>query len=588
MLKQLCCNVSLAQKAQPMPPAANFPPGWKFIIDVTRKEYKKNAKNASMRKGAWGLKVLPPTGGKEEFYSVEAAKSKRKDLKDVNVDVFYQHIGAPESESSSKTSLPSTKASRAFSSSEVSYITTKDDPLVGRNVCFSWTDLEGRNKILYGVVSDCKKNEQTGEAVSFKVMYSSEFRKGVNLINNGSVSVIPAESQMLPAPLVRGGCIRFDRQTSPERQDGSQSILGHHWNWISPDMRYEDSVELDSVCQPRLTIAVRGYSLELNVRESSIAGAGNGVYVSCKPVCGGENGSNTQPLVLKAGELVDLGVYGPFRLEDKKKKAVFLAKNYIHAHKCEEWAFDFGDSQFEVDITDDVTGDVHEEAKKRIFAYVNESNVDGSVCIHAEHDAEGSVHYLLGHSHLSQGDFVLPSNGSPVEVFAHYSDGYELIRVRKGYSFLPDGEEKDDLLQEIANEDIDELIVMNDFGAADAKAVVDFMLGLFIKDGGKVSTSIVHRALVVAVVLQYRVQQLLFERNKTSTGEDASVNVKRLDISSGNLVTCLLDLIQNDSDGLKMLHASGSVDELRALVLKKQFSNMGIEKTSKLEDLMGM
>jgi hypothetical protein len=48
-----------------------------------------------------------------------------------------------------------------------------------------------------------------------------------------------------------------------------------------------------------------------------------------------------------------------------------------------------------------------------------------------------------------------------------------------------------------------------------------------------------------------------------------------------------LDLIQDDSDGLKMLHASGSMDELRALVLKKQFSNMGIEKTSKLKDLMG-
>ena len=121
MLKQLCCNVSLAQKAQPMPPAANFPPGWKFIIDVTRKEYKKNAKNASMRKGAWGLKVLPPTG-KEEFYSVEAAMSKRKDLKDVNVDLFYQHIGAPESESSSNSSLPSTKASRTTSASTTTVI----------------------------------------------------------------------------------------------------------------------------------------------------------------------------------------------------------------------------------------------------------------------------------------------------------------------------------------------------------------------------------------------------------------------------------------------------------------------------------
>ena len=341
----------------------------------------------------------------------------------------------------------------ALSSSQVSYITTKDDPLVGRKVCFSWTDLEGRKKLVYGVVSECKKNEQTGEAVSFKVIYNSKSRELVNEINNGSVSVVPAESQMLPAALVRGGCVRYDQELGPERQ-GSQ--LGHFWNWITPDMRHEDFVEMDGVCQPRLTLVVRGYRLELNVRESSIAGAGNGVYVSCTPLFD-EDGSDSEPLVLKAGELVDLGLYGPFRVQDKKIKAVFKAKNFIFSHICEEWAFESGDSQYQVDITDDITGDIHSEAKKRIFAYVNESDLDEHVCIHAEHDAEGSVHYLLGHSQQSQGSLVIPSNGVPMEVFVSYGDEYELVRLRKGYSFLDDGAEKDRLLQEIANEDIDDM-----------------------------------------------------------------------------------------------------------------------------------
>ena len=92
-----------------MPPAANFPTGFKFIIDESRKHYARDAKAASkrhaIRKGAWGLKVLPPTG-KLEFYSVEATMLKHN-LKDVNVEAFYQHIGATSPDSSLTTTQAS-------------------------------------------------------------------------------------------------------------------------------------------------------------------------------------------------------------------------------------------------------------------------------------------------------------------------------------------------------------------------------------------------------------------------------------------------------------------------------------------------
>ena len=130
--------------------------------------------------------------------------------------------------------------------------------------------------------------------------------------------------------------------------------------------------------------------------------------------------------------------------------------------------------------------------------------------------------------------------------------------------------------------------VICSFGAADAEAVVDFMLQLFIRDDvPQVSTSIIHRALVVAVVLQCRARQLFFERTTTSTNENVAVavNLKKLVSSCANLVTLLLTMIRDDCN-LKMLHASGSMDKLCALVLKKQFPNMELSKSTKLEDLM--
>ena len=207
-------------------------------------------------------------------------------------------------------------------------ITTTDHFLVGKSFSFSWTDLQGRKKILYGRVVECQKNEQNGEVRSFKVVYSERSRDLINGINNGGASVVP-DSQMLPFPMVLGGCLSYEQQNGGTTNESSllddAGRLIHFWNWITPDMRYEDFVEMNSVRMPRLTLVVRGYRLELNVRESSIAGAGNGVYVSCTPLFD-ENGSGSEPLVLKAGELVDLGLYGPFRLEDKKLEPVFFVK----------------------------------------------------------------------------------------------------------------------------------------------------------------------------------------------------------------------------------------------------------------------
>jgi len=79
-----------------VPPSAKFPAGWKFIIDEKREGYGPNAGLAPPMKGAFGLKLLAPTG--TEYYSVERAKGHQNTvLKEVSAKAFYEHIGASKS-----------------------------------------------------------------------------------------------------------------------------------------------------------------------------------------------------------------------------------------------------------------------------------------------------------------------------------------------------------------------------------------------------------------------------------------------------------------------------------------------------------
>lgn len=79
----------------------------------------------------------------------------------------------------------------------------------------------------------------------------------------------------------------------------------------------------------------------------------------------------------------------------------------------------------------------------------------------------------------SQGSFILPSDGTEVEVFINYGKGYEKICVRKGYSFYPD--QKQHLLKAIGQEDVTNVKEINRFRASDVAECVEFMLALFSK-----------------------------------------------------------------------------------------------------------
>ena len=170
----------------------------------------------------------------------------------------------------------------------------------------------------------------------------------------------------------------------------------------------------------------------------------------------------------------------------------------------------------------------------------------------------------------------MPSDGTEVEVFVNYGDNYERIRLRNGYSFLPD--QKDELLKIIEQEDIMDVKDMNSFGALDVSACVECMLTLFSREA-HFKTEMIQRALVCAAMLQRRARQLFLEDNgDDANGDDstAPLNVFELRVVSSRsqqLVGLLLNTIDQNDDinELKVLQANGDADKVRAGVLEMQF-----------------
>jgi hypothetical protein len=196
----------------------------------------------------------------------------------------------------------------------------------------------------------------------------------LNLNNICHWLAIP-ESQMLPSPLVLGSCILYEQYMQVDNDVlPLQSYLStgkpFYWSWITADLSYEELVHSnDGEPLPRLTLMLRGFCLELNVKPSRIPNAGYGVFLSCMKLMKTLPMMRVDAFVLKAGELVDLGIYAPFRIQDKKPEAVTFVKNFVHSYKIEKWAFNATDIRYQLDIT--ATGNLHAGAKLHIPAYVN-------------------------------------------------------------------------------------------------------------------------------------------------------------------------------------------------------------------------
>jgi hypothetical protein len=316
---------------------------------------------------------------------VEEAKAHHPvSLRRVRPRIFYAHIGVVTAsrpltgrqkiEHESSDDEPGLSRPNKVHRASDKIKATDDHFLVGRNFCFMWTNLNRQNKIVNGKVTEWEKHLGSGEAFRFKVTYSPQLMQVLNLNNIGHWLAIP-ESQMLPSPLVLGSCILYEQYMQVDNDVlPLQSYLStgkpFYWSWITADLSYEELVHSnDGEPLPRLTLMLRGFCLELNVKPSRIPNAGYGVFLSCMKLMKTLPMMRVDAFVLKAGELVDLGIYAPFRIQDKKPEAVTFVKNFVHSYKIEKWAFNATDIRYQLDIT--ATGNLHAGAKLHIPAYVN-------------------------------------------------------------------------------------------------------------------------------------------------------------------------------------------------------------------------
>ena len=161
--------------------------------------------------------------------------------------------------------------------------------------------------------------------------------------------------------------------------------------------------------------------------------AGLGLFACIHPL---RNTNNTPATFeLPPGVLIDLGVYGPLRLQDRKSWCIRLIKSFVYDYCCGSWFFETNTCDHSVfDMTDDATGKLHALSQRNLLVYTNE--VSGSMhdipSLSPQYDPEGAVHFYLGHPDQHQGPLVLPV-GTPVELLVDYGPQYEQERVRKKY-----------------------------------------------------------------------------------------------------------------------------------------------------------
>jgi hypothetical protein len=311
-----------------------------------------------------------------------------------------------------------------------------------------------------------------------------------------------------------GGCLSFQRESGSDERNRLDEEAPFHTHWIAPrayrrelikQRSGRDGTHVDSVL-PRVVIRHRLrhtglFKLEFTVKTSTIENAGYGVFLSCRPMMS-EHDDSTY-FELPAGELLDFGIYAPFRTQDKKSDAEFQVLNFIHNFKCEEYSFDTADDDDGhcFDITDEITGGLHIEARKHVLPFVNEiRSGDDIPMAHAKYDCQGNLHYLLGYDEKAHGLFRIKADGEEIEIFIDYGARYEKVRVRRGYRNHVDETEALVRLREQ-----DEQKYIDDLGTYSAKEVqssIKLLEGIASEESGLVQQSVIERIAVVTILLK--------------------------------------------------------------------------------------
>jgi len=459
-IQNMCCKIPYERKKQIVP---GFPSGWTFAS---------GEQSIFSDTNFCGLMIRSPNG--DTFSNVDEAMQSCKGLSRHQTEKIQVQF-------------------QSYLGGSVLY-SDENHHLHQRPYMAEWTDVRGNKKVLYGTITECMLDKTDNSHTEFTVVFNDDSRADVRGIE-GQFGLEVPRTQKLNKSKALGGHLAFNVKTGLGNVAVPQNIRAFRWN--TPDMRMETIVSNESGTNiPRLILTWNGFRLVFSVRKSTIPQSGFGVFVECTSLIPGR-----RKLVLNESEMLDLGVYAPFRSKDLKLASVFLLKNYIHCLKCEEWSFDVESKNdtLQFDITNDHDGEIHEIAAKHIPAYVNECRMEDTPTVHARHDPEGAVHYLLG---VMDKKFVLPADGKPSEIFINYGPDYERVRIRKNYSFLS-ASDQEPYKKSKSREGAEYFLELMTFGDREVSSCIRFFCDMFASTSIS-STQVICRSLAVTVLLRHR------------------------------------------------------------------------------------
>jgi hypothetical protein len=384
-------------------------------------------------------------------------------------------------------------------------------PLEGEGFYRQWINIHGKAKQLYGSITKVE-NDNVEDELKFTVTYDKNSRKMANASDSGCGGNLVPSCETIDQRIALGGCLSFLIKTgSNERSLIDQAPF--HTRWIAPDDYHRelvhqrsgrDGTDVDSF--PQVVIHHGLFELRFNVKTSTIQNAGCGVFLSCRPLLGKPD--LAAYFELKPGELLDFGIYAPYRTQDKKSDYLHLILNFIHNFKTEEYSFDTPEGDQSFDITDEVTGELHMEARKHVPPFVNEITGSNIPEVHAMHDCQGNLHYLLGHDEQRHGPFRIKADGKEQEIFIDYGARYENVRLRKG--FARKQVDETEALARLKDDERDYIDEVATYSANEVKDSVKFLEKIASVERG-LKQSVIERIVVVTILLKHRAENILRE-----------------------------------------------------------------------------
>jgi hypothetical protein len=252
--------------------------------------------------------------------------------------------------------------------------------------------MSGFNRTTFGKIGRCVEEFGDPSTTVYEVMYIED--------KNDSTMIPQIKTiDRVSEHVAWGGYLTYLAEIEKTSTCPFPVHLPFHVKWIVPDRRFYDT-------EGRLTMETHGFRLQMTAEDSSIPGAGLGLILRVFDM----SGKDRTHFTLSEGELLCLGPYGPFRLEDRKSEAVFDVKSFIHEYEPESYCFEsrYDEKEIYIDITNDSDGNLHDFAKANLMCRINEISDGESPSVCADKDPSGSIHYYLGHNCDWYGNLELP------------------------------------------------------------------------------------------------------------------------------------------------------------------------------------